>query len=226
MNNNEGQTFYYLTILKYQYTKNRHKYYLCKCKCGNEKIINIDNLKSGKTKSCGCYNKKLLQQRRKKCNEYEFNNEYVIGITSNTKEKFYFDLEDFDKIKDYCWYKDRFGYVVNIKDRKNIKLHKLITNTNEDTIVDHINRNKLDNRKCNLRICTKQQNNFNTNISKNNTSGYKGVYWDKSRGKWSASIGYNYKTIFLGRYNTKEEAYKKRLEAEEKYYKEFMAKNI
>ncbi len=72
--------------------------------------------------------------------------------------------------------------------------------------VDHINGNKLDNRDTNLRECTAIQNCSNRGTGKNNTSGYKGVTWDKSRNKWKASIKVNYKLRNLGRFISKRDA--------------------
>ena len=91
----------------------------------------------------------------------------------------------------------------------------------KDMVVDHINMNPLDNRKCNLRICTMQQNNFNKKEQTNNTSGRVGVTWDKQTNKWRAQIQVNGKSIKLGRFKNKEDAIKARLQAEMKYYKEF-----
>ena len=71
-------------------------------------------MKHGHTKSCGCLNnekRSLLGKNSKKYNKYNLNGEYGIGWTSNTNEEFYFDLEDYDKIKDYCWFLDNRGYI-------------------------------------------------------------------------------------------------------------------
>lgn len=212
----EGRRYGKLTIIKYLYTKNRSKYFLCKCDCGNMKEININNLKSGRTKSCGCYNIKKLKERAK-TNKYDLTKNYGIGYTSNTNEPFYFDLEDYDKIKKYCWYKDAYGYLVNIHNRKNIKLHKLITATNSKQAIDHINRNKLDNRKENLRIATYSLNCFNRTYNKEQV----GVYFNKEKNKWEAKIMFNYKNIHLGYFNNKQEAIEMRRKAELLYFGEY-----
>lgn len=91
-------------------------------------------------------------------------------------------------------------------------------------VVDHINQNKLDNRKENLRICKQRNNMANSNLSKANTSGYKGVYWSNKKNKWYAKIGYKNNTIHLGYFNNIQEAFKTRLEAEEIYFGEY--KNV
>lgn len=77
--------------------------------------------------------------------------------------------------------------------------------------IDHINCIKDDNRICNLRSITKQQNEFNTKS--------KGYCFDKCRNKFLATIGLNNKIIYLGRYNTEQEARQAYLEGKEKYHK-------
>lgn len=85
-------------------------------------------------------------------------------------------------------------------------MHRLLMTSPTGTMVDHINGNGLDNRKENLRVVTNSQNLMNRGKNKNNTSGYKGVLWDKVRNKWIALIGFNNKNIYLGRFFTKNEA--------------------
>ena len=87
-------------------------------------------------------------------------------------------------------------------------------------MVDHINRNKKDNRKLNLRIVSAQQNSMNKSIQKNNKSGISGVYYCIERKKWVAHITYKGKKI-MKRVNTKEEAIQLRKRYEEKYFKEY-----
>jgi hypothetical protein len=128
------------------------------------------------------------------------------------KYKVLIDDEDYNKIKVYKWYinKDKKNnrYTVratlykklskyNYK-HKSIYIHSLIMNAKKGEVVDHKNHNTLDNRKCNLRICTNQQNIFNQKLNKRNTSGYKGVSFNKSAKKWKAKVCYNYKDYYLG----------------------------
>ena len=87
--------------------------------------------------------------------------------------------------------------------------------------VDHINKNKADNRKKNLRCCERSENDRNRSLYSCNTSGVAGVYFDKQRKKWVASITYNHKKVYLGRYAVKEEAILARLTKEVELYKEF-----
>ena len=102
--------------------------------------------------------------RNHKVNTYDLSGEYGIGWTSNTNREFYFDLEDYDKIKDFCWCEakhNKTGYTAltatNIYTKKTIKFHHIIGCAG----YDHINRNPLDNRKCNLRMATEQNNTRN-----------------------------------------------------------------
>jgi hypothetical protein len=78
--------------------------------------------------------------------------------------------------------------------------------------IDHINGKRADNRICNLRLANQSQNIANAKLSKANTSGFKGVTWNKSANKWNAQLMLNYKRISLGNFEKKEdaaEAYKK-----------------
>lgn len=175
---------------------------------------------------------KICKDRRQE-NKYDLKSEdYGIGYASNTdkydKNYFYFDLEDYNKIKNYCWFFDSNGYLTAYLNNTTIKLHRLIMNLDNDNNneVDHIHGEKTrnDNRKSNLRIATKQQNLMNKKIYKNNTSGYTGVRLNKNN-RWDASITINKNTIYLGSFNTKEDAAKARKEAEEKYFGEWSYDN-
>lgn len=90
-----------------------------------------------------------------------------------------------------------------------------------DSEIDHINRDKTDNKWCNLRPCTKSQNAANVGLKKSNTSGAKGVVWDKSRNKWRVQIRINGKKTNLGRYENFEEAVEVSKKALEKQFGEF-----
>ena len=196
--------------------------WLCQCDCGNILKTRSFSLTNGITKSCGCLAKELRVARMKKYNTYDLTGEYGIGYTSKGEE-FYFDLEDYDKIKDYCWNKHK-EYIATRNVSGYILFHRLVMGISDENIaVDHINHNKSDNRKNNLRFVTDSQNSMNRGVSSNNTSGITGV--NKRNGKWTARIGVNTKRIFLGDYDNFFEAVKARKEAEEKYYKEYSYDN-
>lgn len=84
--------------------------------------------------------------------------------------------------------------------------------------VDHINRIPSDNRPENLRVATRSENASNKNIQSNNTSGVRGVVFCKKTNKWQAQIGKDRKTVFLGRFLSKEEAERVRLKAEKQLH--------
>lgn len=87
-----------------------------------------------------------------------------------------------------------------------IKLHRLIAGAIPGEEVDHANGNTLDNRRENLRICTRTQNRRNSRKSKRNTSGYKGVHWHKLTRKWRARVRIGARVWELGLYANKQDA--------------------
>lgn len=100
-------------------------------------------------------------------------------------------------------------------------LHRYVMNAPAHISVDHKNMNPLDNRKNNLRMCTKSQNGCNRGIPSNNTSGIKGVSFDKQTNSWAAYIGINGKCLKIGRFKNIEDAKEARLTAARKYHGEF-----
>lgn len=144
--------------------------------------------------------------------------------------EFLIDTEDLPKVQYRKWRLEKYNpYVVSgNKGQKNelIKLHRLIMNvTDPNTYIDHINNNPLDNRKCNLRICSPTENSFNKKDSGRNTSGILGVPWDKARNKWAPEIRAYNKRVHLGRYESIDEAAIARMYAEKLVFKEFQNKN-
>jgi hypothetical protein len=100
-------------------------------------------------------------------------------------------------------------------------LHRAILNPDDHLCCDHIDGDGLNNRRSNLRIVTKAQNNINRRRRVTNTSGVKGVSYDKQSGKWAANIGINGKNHWLGRFDTKELAAAAYAEASARLHKEF-----
>ena len=106
-------------------------------------------------------------------------------------------------------------------------LHRNILDVEtKDVLVDHINHNPLDNRRCNLRVCNRQENNRNKKILSSNKTNVAGVCWSKSKNKWRAYIMINYKQKHLGYYQLFEDAVNKRLDAEKFYFQEFSPQAI
>lgn len=157
-------------------------------------------------------------------NEYILNDEYFIGWTSNTNKEFYFDIDDYQRIKNYKWRESQNNwnnYIVTKINGKHIYLHRLIMNAEKGEYIDHIDRNTFNNCKRNLRKCSNAENARNQRINKNNNSGFTGVYWSKKDESWYAQITVDGQKIHLGYCKTFEEAIYKRLLAESKYFKEF-----
>lgn len=203
--------------------------WLCKCDCGNDIVVTGKHLtKENGTKSCGCFAKENMSKLKKKYNTYDLSGEFGIGYTSKGEE-FLFDLEDYNKIKDYCWSKNKKGYIIstNCETRKTILFHRIITDCPDGLLPDHIHGKdtRYDNRKSNLRICTKQENCMNSALYENNTSGVTGVTWHKRDMVWQARIKVNYKYIHLGYFDNFEDAVKARKDAEEKYFGEYSYDN-
>lgn len=100
----------------------------------------------------------------------------------------------------------------------NIYLHRIILRPYNGLVIDHINGNSLDNRKCNLRECKTGENSMNMKKPATNTSGYKGVSWDKRSNKWSVKISLNNKTINIGTYKDIKDANDAYINASKKYH--------
>lgn len=116
------------------------------------------------------------------------------------------DTCDLERVVDCKWGLSH-GYAVTGKGSDRIRMHRLITGASEnDNFVDHINGNKLDNRKENLRLATVMENAANTGLPTSNTSGYKGVYWHKATSKWASELVYNKKKYRLGLFDNPNEA--------------------
>lgn len=202
------------------------KMYLCKCDCGNVKKVQAQSLRSGDSVSCGCLAKEIASLTHKKRNEFFFEDGLSYGITTNTNEKFFFDEEDYNTIKNFAWFSYN-GYITtnNYIDKnypRLLKMHRLVMQErNPNVYIDHINHNTMDNRKCNLRATTPSQNARNHKVSKSNTSGVTGVILQKTNQKWRAAIRVDYKTIALGTYDTFEEAVKARKNAEQLYFGDY-----
>lgn len=118
------------------------------------------------------------------------------------------DDEDFDIVSRISWYMNKYGYAVHtnhtpVKWEKRFWMHRFIMGTPDGMVTDHINHNKLDNRKSNLRICTTRENQWNS-VQKAGISGFRGVSMIGK--KWQARIHISKVSIYLGVYETKEEA--------------------
>lgn len=120
------------------------------------------------------------------------------------------DDDDYEKISKYKWCFSSSGGYAERRESRNLggrimRMHRFILNAPTGKMVDHINMKGLDNRKENLRLCTKAENMRNRNKTKLNKSGYKGVYLDFNN-QWKAQIRVGGKTYNLGRFDEKKQA--------------------
>lgn len=106
------------------------------------------------------------------------------------------DASDVPVVAEYQWTVGTHGYVTHGSGEKQVLMHRLLLGNKPGTLVDHINRNRLDNRRENLRLCTSSQNSINKKQISNNP--YKGICLC-SDGVWQAQISYKGKSIYLGR---------------------------
>lgn len=115
------------------------------------------------------------------------------------------DDEDFERVNQFKWCFDT-GYAARKagpkRKQEKIWMHRFIMKTPTDLDTDHINRDRLDNRKSNLRVCTHSMNLHNAKIRTDNKSGIKGVSWSKDKGKWRVAKVFQSKQYHLGYYTT------------------------
>lgn len=118
------------------------------------------------------------------------------------------DAADYERVSRHKWHVSRHGgrlYAYRKARGRTIPMHRFIMNPPKGMVVDHIDGNGLNNRRCNLRICTQRQNVYNSRPSGAGSS-YKGVRWDKERRRWMAAIYDGTRRIHLGRFDDEAEA--------------------
>ena len=204
---NQGDKYGKLTVIKeVEPTLNskghRIRNFLCKCDCGGEKVASLPYLRQTHAPSCGCYADEIRKQSyRKKYNTYETDGE-VTKVYDEKGNYALIDTEDLEKIKPYYFYKGSGDYYVANKmiDKKKVSyfLHRLVTDCPKGLVVDHLNHNRADNRKENLKICTLQDNRKNMPVI--------GVVLLEHTNKWTASIKDGDSIKYLGVYDTFDEA--------------------
>lgn len=174
----------------------------CICDCGNELDVFVASLCNGNTKSCGCLKvEKARAGRERVKNTYETDGD-VTKVFDKRGNYTLIDTEDLEKIKDfYAFENSSRGYWMYTHGRGKMgAFHRLLTDCPKDLVVDHLNHNRADNRKCNLKVCTQQDN------SKNKP--FIGVVLLEHIDKWQASVKEDGKIKYIGIYDTFDEAVK------------------
>lgn len=142
------------------------------------------------------------------------------------------DDDDFELVNQYkwCYLGHGGGYAVRRSEisKKPILLHRFILRLlpKDGIVVDHINGDPLDNRKCNLRVCNKSQNAANSKVPNNSSSGYKGVHWFKRDKNWQSQIKYHQKRYHLGYFDSPEDAARAYDKAALQFFGEFARTNF
>lgn len=194
----------------------------CICECGTHRNIPETKLinNTNKNYSCGCARNYKGIQRAINNNIIIFHNDDVEIKLCNGQSTF-IDKDEYELIKNDHWTLSSDGYAISSSGKfKNKRLHRVIMDCVDDNniIIDHIDRDKLNNRKNNLRIVTNQENSFNQSLRHTNKSGVMGVLWSDDRKKWIARIKHNYTNHTLGYYDSFDIAVRRRLEAEIEYF--------
>jgi hypothetical protein len=149
------------------------------------------------------------------------------------------DDEDFELINGFNWCaaKKGQGYYavrsssvkkkdIGCENRHPIYLHQMVIKIPKDKVLDHINGNTLDNRKKNLRVCSQLQNKWNSKKPITNTSGFKGVTWDKYKNKWKSQIRSNGRGKHLGNFDDLKKAAVEYDKAAKRLFGEFAKMNF
>ena len=202
-------------------------------------------LSLGECKELGCkepvISKKLCSKHYKQVNNnghtYRNRNEpnifekkgnfYLIHVFDNSgglKGKVKIDADDYDTVKGLKWCIGNHGYAENVKTK--MLLHRLVMRISKDGHeVDHINRNKLDNRKSNLRLVDRTRNLVNSGLRRNNTTGFKGVCWSKNAKKYFVQLSKHNKKVYTGYFIDKVEAAKKYDQKAKEFYGDYAVTN-
>lgn len=168
------------------------------------------------------YGKILDKRTTRNPNDIIKHEDYAEIILRNRKgeevARAIIDLEDVELARKYKWSLHTNGYVRCRHDGRTKFLHRIVLGAKDDEEIDHINLNKLDNRKSNLRKCEHHQNCFNR---RSINRGIRKIMNRKLSKPYCVTITVKGRSIHLGYFSTYEEALKARLEAEKKYHGAF-----
>jgi len=114
--------------------------------------------------------------------------------------------EDYDKVSQYSWHQNNYGYVMACIDKKNKSLHRFVMNAEENDLIDHKNNNKLDNQRGNLKFSDSSKNSLNRTLKEGKTSKYKGVYYKNNKKKYYAELTIEGMWYYLGSFKDEVDA--------------------
>lgn len=149
----------------------------------------------------------MARLSRSRRNEYRNNGDGSITVMATNNITFVIDEVDEERAKEFTWSvcTNKSG-LQTVMNRQGLSLHQYLMRSSREWETDHVDRNRLNNRRSNLRRCTHQQNQFNQGLQRNNTSGVIGVRFYPQRDKYVARIKYCGKDIHLGYYAEMETA--------------------
>lgn len=149
----------------------------------------------------------------------------TVTLYDSKGAPFLISAEDFERVWSQRWRTKSRGYLTtwvgNYRTEKTVSLHRFIANPPEHMFVDHINMDVRDNRRENLRVCSRSQNSHNRKNYASNLSGLKGVGFHASTGKWRARIAVDGKQIHLGLFGCREDAHAAYVAAARRLHGEF-----
>lgn len=193
--------------------------------CGREFYVKPSVVQRGRGRFCsvGCY-------RRPNVIRVEDDVAYIelTDRFGNPKAEAVIDAVDIERVKAWRWHANwderyqqyKVGAHVKIGDEwaDRMLLHRFIVEAPDEMDVDHIDHNLLNNRRANLRVCTRAQNNQNlANTRRNSKSGIRGVHWDKKKRKWVAGVRIEGKRHYLGSFDNLKEAEAAAVEGRRRY---------
>lgn len=206
----------YVGILPYGHKGKKRSHYKCLCDCGGNRIVMRNDLTRNRTRSCGNCNIQSIVQEK----------DYYRCFTKNGAS-FIFDAVDLELVKKHIWWISLSdGYAITWIKGKNVRLTHLQQTIPDEKYVDHINGDRTDNRRSNLRIVTQKQNNQNKAIRRTNTTGFVGIYYHRKNHNYVASLSHDGIKEHLGCYKTAEEAASAYDEAARFYFGEFACLNF
>lgn len=182
---------------------------------GNEENNRVDNLKWSNKKNEEVIREKRIKSREKGANIYRKDGNTVYVVVDKLGHEMICDEDIWEKYKSHTWF-FHSRYVRAKVNGKETLFHRLVKDCPNGYLIDHINRNTLDNRRENLRITTPSVNSINSKTNRNNKLKQKGVYSHKNG--YVSTICEHRKYHYLGKYKTLEDAIEAREKAEKQYH--------